>query len=81
MTEKHQITIPKKITDILGLGRGSIFNVEIHEHRIELIPLEPVEKVFTDEQYQKLDSLCQKEKGMEKKVTPSFIAKLKQGKT
>ncbi len=77
MTEKHQITIPKKITDVLGLTRGSMFNVEIHKNKIELIPLETKEKIFTPEQYKKLDILSFKEKGKEKKITQKLIHRMK----
>ena len=80
MTAKHQVTIPKKIANVLGLKQGSMFNVEIHDNRIELIPLETVEKEFSDEVYKKLDELCAKEKGQEKRVTKKFINSLKKGK-
>lgn len=80
MTEKHQVTIPKRIAEILGLKKGSIFEVQIHKNKIELIPVEVQEKTFTKEQYEKLDLLCRAEKGKEKKVTKEFIANLKKGK-
>ncbi|MBI4353550.1 MAG: AbrB/MazE/SpoVT family DNA-binding domain-containing protein [Candidatus Omnitrophica bacterium] len=80
MTAKHQLTIPKEIADILGLEKGSIFDVEVRRNRIELVPLEVTEKTFTPEQYRKLDLLCEREKGQEKEVTRTFIDGLKQGK-
>jgi len=80
MTAKNQITIPKKIVDALGVGKGCLFNVDIHRNRIELIPLEPVEKVFTKKEYEALDRLSKKQKGKEKKVTKKYISKLKKGK-
>ena len=79
MTEKNQITIPKRVTEVLGLKRGSMFNVEVHRHRIELIPLEVTEKQFTNEQYNKLNALSKSEKGTEKKVTSNMIHRLKKG--
>ena len=45
MSEKHQITIPKKIASALGLKKGAIFNVEINDNKIELVPLEVVENL------------------------------------
>jgi len=80
MTAKHQITIPKKITDALGLEKGAMFKVAVSNDKIELIPLEIQEKVFSGEQYKKLESLSMKEKGEEKRVTKKFIDKLKKGK-
>ena len=80
MTAKHQITIPKKIADVLGLKKGSMFNIAVSKNRIELIPLEAKEKVFTTEEYAKLEALAVKEEGKEKRVTKKFIDNLKKGK-
>ncbi len=80
MTAKNQITIPKKITNALGLGKGSMFEVEVSRDRIEIIPLETKEKQFTDEEYMKLETLAAKEKGKEKYVTKRIIDNLKKGK-
>ena len=80
MTAKNQITIPKKITNALGLGKGSMFEVEVSIDGIELIPLETKERQFTDEEYAKLETLAAKEKGKEKHVTKRFIDNLKKGK-
>lgn len=77
MTSKNQITIPKKIANVLGLDKGSVLDIKITGHRIELIPLEMVEKVFTDEEYAKLDELTKKQRKKAKKVTHKFIEKLK----
>ncbi|MGB2661528.1 MAG: AbrB/MazE/SpoVT family DNA-binding domain-containing protein [Candidatus Omnitrophota bacterium] len=80
MTAKHQITIPKTIVDALGLEKGTLLKVDIRNNRIELIPLEPVEKVFTEKEYKALEVLSEKEKGKEEKVTEKFIKDLKKGK-
>ncbi|MFH0772557.1 MAG: AbrB/MazE/SpoVT family DNA-binding domain-containing protein [Candidatus Omnitrophota bacterium] len=81
MTAKHQVTIPKKITDVLRLGKGTMFNIVVSRDRIELIPLETKEKVFSDEEYKKLEMLSIKEKGAEKQATKKFIDNLKKGKS
>jgi len=80
MTAKNQVTIPKKITNALGLGKGSMFEVEVSKEGIELIPLETKEREFTDEEYAKLEALATREKGKEKPVTKKLIANLKKGK-
>ena len=64
----------------MGLGKGALFSVEIHKNRIELVPLEPTEKVFTDEEYDALEKLCLQQRGKEKRVTKKFIDDLKKGK-
>ena len=81
MTEKNQVTIPKKITNILGLKRGTMFNVEVHKSRIELIPVEAKEMSFSLEQHKKLEKLSTLEKGQERKVTSQLIRRLKKGRT
>ncbi|MCM8814298.1 MAG: AbrB/MazE/SpoVT family DNA-binding domain-containing protein [Candidatus Omnitrophica bacterium] len=79
MTAKNQVTIPKKITSALGLGKGSLFEVEVCKNRIELIPLQTKEREFTDKEYAKLEALASREKGKEKPVTGKLIANLKRG--
>lgn len=80
MTEKHQITIPKRIAETLGLGKGSLFEVELRRNRIELVPVEVKEKEFSEEDYAALDKLVHEEKGKEVRVTKAYIRRLKKGK-
>ena len=80
MTAKHQITIPKKIADNLSLKKGAIFDVIVRRNRIELIPLETVEKVLTDKEYARLDALAVAERGQEKPVTKAFLRALNTAK-
>ena len=77
MTTKNQITLPKRIVDTLSLHKGSLFDVKINDNRIELVPLEIKEREFTDEEYEKLEKLYQKEKGSGRKVTKKFIKSIK----
>ncbi len=80
MTAKNQITIPKKVTNALGLKSGAMFEVEFTKNGIELVPLEVARRSFTDAEYVKLELLTSREKGKEKKVTKKFIDRLKSGK-
>ena len=80
MTSKNQITIPKKIVVRLGLKKGCHFDVKIDESRIELIPMELVEKPYTDEEYKKLEEISSRERPFAKKMAKAFLEKLKQGK-
>ena len=73
MTSKNQITLPKRIVDALRLHRGSLFDVKVKSNRIELVPLEVQEREFSDEEYEKLERLYQKEKSSAKKVTNKYI--------
>ena len=80
MSEKNQVTIPKKITNILDLRKGCLFDVQVHKNHIELIPLETRERTLTAEQYRKLDLLVKRESNQEIRVTKKYIAKVKNGK-
>jgi AbrB family looped-hinge helix DNA binding protein len=80
MTAKNQITLPKKITDILGLEKGTMFKIEVSKNHIELIPLETKEKAFTEEEYKKPEALAAAEEGREKRVAKRFIDDPKKGK-
>ncbi len=77
MTTKNQVTIPKKIVDALDLDKGAMFDVRVTGNKIQLTPVEVVEKVFTDKEYKKLNELVKKEKGKAKKVTKEFIESIK----
>lgn len=77
MTSKNQITLPKKIVDTLRLQQGSLFDVNVKDNRIELIPLKVSEREFTDAEYKKLEKLYQKEKGSARKVTKKYIDSIK----
>lgn len=76
MTSKNQITIPKKIVTEMNLVEGALFDIHINENRLELIPMETVEKTFTDEEYARLEALYQKEKRLVKPVTAKDIESL-----
>ena len=80
MTAKNQITIPKKITNALGLEKGAMFEVEVSREGIELIPIEVKGRRFTDEEYAKLEAITVREAGKEKRMTKKFINSLKKGK-
>jgi len=78
MKTKNQITIPKKITNVLGLHEGDMFKIVVSGNSIQLIPLEVSERVFSKDEYIKLETLARKEHGKEKKVTDKFIKKLEE---
>ncbi len=80
MTSKNQVTIPKKIVDRFNLKRGTIFDIKIDANRIELIPMELVEKSYTEDEYKKLEDLYQQEKGAAKPMSKNLVKKLKKGK-
>ncbi len=76
LTGKNQITIPKKLITAMHLAEGALFDIQLKGNRLELIPLETVEKVFSDAEYIRLENIYQKEKHSAKKVTAKDIDKL-----
>jgi len=80
MTSKNQVTIPKKIVDQFHLKRGSIFDIKIEANKIELIPMELIEKSYTDDEYKKLEELYQQEKSTAKPIGKDLMRTLKKGK-
>ena len=78
MSTKNQVTIPKKIVAALSLNKGAMFDVQIIDNKIQLVPLEVVEKVFTDEEYVKLNKLVTSEKikGTAREITKDFINRI-----
>ncbi|MBF0490828.1 MAG: AbrB/MazE/SpoVT family DNA-binding domain-containing protein [Candidatus Omnitrophica bacterium] len=80
LTSKNQVTIPKKIVDRFHLKRGAIFDIKIENNRIELIPMELVEKTYTEDDYKKLEKIYQQEKQTIQPMSKDLIKKLKKGK-
>jgi AbrB family looped-hinge helix DNA binding protein len=76
MSAKNQITIPAQIAKAIGAGKGSMFQVQLKAGKIELVPVEVVEKVFTDAEYRKMDALCKKGRKTAKPVSDDFIDSL-----
>jgi AbrB family looped-hinge helix DNA binding protein len=73
MSAKNQVTIPTRIAKAIGVGKGSMFEVRLKPGKIELVPVEVVEKVFSDDEYKKMDLLCKKERLSAKPVTEELI--------
>ncbi|MBF0483157.1 MAG: AbrB/MazE/SpoVT family DNA-binding domain-containing protein [Candidatus Omnitrophica bacterium] len=80
MTSKNQVTIPKKIVDRFHLKRGTIFDIKVDMNRIALIPMELIEKTYTEDEYRKLEEIFQQEKHTAKPMSKELIQKLKKGK-
>ena len=76
MSSKNQITIPKRLVKALQLSEGALFDINIKGNRLEIIPLETMEKTFTDEQFAKLEEIYQKEKHLSEPITKEYIENL-----
>ena len=76
MSSKNQITIPKRLVKALQLNEGALFEINLKGNRLELIPVETIEKEFTDEEYAKMEAIYQREKHLVKKITQKDIDNL-----
>ncbi|MBF0512009.1 MAG: AbrB/MazE/SpoVT family DNA-binding domain-containing protein [Candidatus Omnitrophica bacterium] len=79
LTSKNQVTIPKKIVDRFHLKRGAIFDIKIEDNKIELTPMELVERSYTEDEYKKLEEIYQQEKKTVQPMSKDLIKKLKKG--
>ena len=77
MTSKNQVTLPKAITERLHLKAGAYFKTVIQKNCIELIPVDFVEKKFSDEDFKKMDKIINKEWSQKKPLTKAYINKIK----
>jgi bifunctional DNA-binding transcriptional regulator/antitoxin component of YhaV-PrlF toxin-antitoxin module len=79
MTTKNQVTLPKKMTAVLGLKKGTLFDVTLSHGGIQLIPLETRPGNFSKKTYEQLEKISEQEKGMEKPITKRWVSQLKKG--
>ena len=45
LSEKYQLVIPKEIREINCLKAGTVFEIIPYNNRIQLIPIEPINKL------------------------------------
>jgi AbrB family looped-hinge helix DNA binding protein len=45
LSNEYQLTIPKEISESIGLKPGSSFEVMAYKNRIELIPVSPIKNL------------------------------------
>jgi AbrB family looped-hinge helix DNA binding protein len=77
LTSKNQVTLPKAIVAKLHLRAGAYFQAVLEKNRIELIPVDIVEKKFSDEDFKKMDEITNKEWNQKKPLTKGYIDKIK----
>jgi AbrB family looped-hinge helix DNA binding protein len=45
LSSKYQVVIPKEVRETVGLEAGTAFEIISYDHRIELIPLQPMKNL------------------------------------
>ena len=76
MNRNRQINLPAAFISKLNLGEDRYFKAEVVGNRIVLTPIDPVERVFSEEDLDLMEELYQREKHTAKPVTEEWIKKL-----
>lgn len=75
MNRNRQINLPSVFLAQINLGQDRYFKAEVVGNRIILTPVDPVERVFSEEDLNLVEETYQKEKNQAKPVTPGWITK------
>ena len=75
MNRNRQINIPAALIARLSLGQDRYFKAEVAGNRIILTPIDPVERVFSEEDLKLFEEVFQREKHLAKPVTEAWIKK------
>ena len=80
MNRNRQINLPTAFVSRLSLGEDNYFKAEIKGNHIILTPIDPVERVFSEQDLDLIEETYQREKHLAKPVTPEWIKKNRQVK-
>ncbi len=76
MNRNRQINIPSGFVSRMSLGEDKYFKAELHGNRIVLTPVDPVERVFSEEDLDLVESVYQREKHLAKPATLAWAKKV-----
>jgi len=76
MNRHRQINLPSAFIARLNLGEEKYFKAEVIGNRIVLTPIDPIERVFSEEDLNLMEELYQREKHLAKPVTKEWLKKL-----
>lgn len=76
MNRNRQINLPSAFVSRLNLGEDRYFKAEVMGNRIVLTPVDPVERVFSEEDLDLIEEVYQREKHLAKPVTEAWIKKV-----
>jgi hypothetical protein len=78
MNRNRQINLPSAFVAALSIGEENYFKADLCGNTITLIPVDPVERVFSLEDLQLAEEIYKHQKSSAKAVTPSWIKKTHQ---
>lgn len=76
MNRHRQVNLPAAFARLLNLGEDRYFKAEIKGNRIILTPVDPVDRVFSNEDLDLVEETFQREKNRAHGVTPAWIKKI-----
>ena len=75
MNRNRQINLPSAFVALLNVGEDNYFKAEIRGNHIVLTPVDPIERVFSETDLDRIEAVYQKEKKFSKPVTPEWVKK------
>lgn len=75
MNRNRQINLPSSFISLLNLGEDRYFKAEIKGNHIVLTPIDPVERVFSNQDLDLVEETYQQEKASAKPVNSTWIKK------
>ena len=76
MNRHRQINLPAAFITLLSLGEDRYFKAEVKGNQIVLTPIDPVERVFSNEDLKQIEETFHQEKPLAKPVTPEWVKKV-----
>lgn len=70
LKEKNQVTIPVAVVKKLGLKNNTLFEVDIEENYIKLMPVITMPLLYNEDELAKIGVIVKKEKKSAKKLKP-----------
>lgn len=76
LKEKNQVTIPVAVVKKLGLKDNTLFQVDVEENYIKLMPVITVPLLYNEAELDKVDIIVAKEKKTARELKPgkSFLS-------
>ncbi len=75
MNRNRQINLPSSFISLLNLGEDRYFKAEIKGNHIVLTPIDPVERVFSNQDLHLIEDTYQQEKSSAKPVKSDWVKK------
>lgn len=76
MNRNRQLNLPSVFVSKLSLGEDRYFKAELRGNRIVLTPVDPIERVFSEEDLDRVERVYQRERHLAKPVSADWAKKI-----